>query len=286
MMENASSASQPRNGRKPAYLTGPPADSRLLDVTARDVDRQPAAVNPDPAAALELVQVGKIHLDGDAAVCAVEDVSLRCPTGTWTVIVGPARSGRSSLLRCAAGLDRVTSGRVLLGGVDVTETSGVDRRGHVGLVSSVAEFAGSPTVEHYLRRPAPEVGAASDRLVTALLAHVGLEGRRDVAPSALSVEEQRCIVLLGALTRRPAVLIADEPTVEMGADLAEAAMSLLEQWVVAAGLTVLMASEELSGVRSADTACFLAAGRIVDSCSLGPRAVFETTGKSWSELCR
>src|SRR3982751_3810279 len=90
------------------------------------------------SAAVALHGVSRLYGRGPAAVRAVDDVTIAFPRGGWTAVMGPSGSGQSTLLHCAAGLERVDAGRVIVGGTDITRATDREltalRRTRIGFV--------------------------------------------------------------------------------------------------------------------------------------------------------
>src|SRR5215212_722052 len=101
--------------------------------------------------------VSRIYGRGPAAVRAVDDVTLEFPRGGWTAVMGPSGSGKSTLLHCAAGLERVDSGRVLIGGTDITAAGDREltalRRTRIGFVFQSFNLIGSLTAAQNVALP-------------------------------------------------------------------------------------------------------------------------------------
>ncbi|MEJ3659202.1 ABC transporter ATP-binding protein [Actinomycetes bacterium KLBMP 9759] len=219
--------------------------------------------------AVELHQVTRFHGSRNTGVAALDDVSLSCPTGSWTAIMGPSGSGKSTLLHCAAGLDRVTSGRVVLAGRDITaapESVLTEmRRRTIGFVFQNFNLIGSLTAEQNVAFPAKLAGTrVSAGEVRQALAGVGLADRAGHRPRELSGGQQQRVAIARAMICRPAVLFADEPTGALDSRSAKVVLELLRTMVRAAGQTIVMVTHDPAVAGSADAVVFLADGRVVD----------------------
>src|SRR3954470_4347807 len=109
------------------------------------------------AAAVALHGVSRIYGRGTATVRAVDDVTLELPRGGWTAVMGPSGSGKSTLLHCAAGLERVDAGRVVVGDTDITAATDAEltalRRDRIGLVFQGYHLVGALTAEQNVALP-------------------------------------------------------------------------------------------------------------------------------------
>ena len=223
-----------------------------------------AAVRP-----VELCSVTKRHGTGEQAVTALDDVSTHFSAGTMTAVMGPSGSGKSTLLHCAAGLDRPTSGEVLIGGTDL---GGLDenaltvlRRERVGFVFQEFNLVSALTAAQNVELPLRLAGRrpAADE-VRAVLAAVGLADRLGHRPSELSGGQQQRVAIARAMIARPAVLFADEPTGALDSRASRTVLRLLRDLVGSQGQTVVMVTHDPAAAACADRVLLLADGRLVD----------------------
>ena len=220
------------------------------------------------AAAVSLRGVRRIYGHGPAAVRAVDDVDLDFPRGSWTVVMGPSGSGKSTLLHCAAGLERVDAGRVLLGDTDITAASDNDltalRRGRIGFVFQSFNLIGSLTAEQNVALPLRLAGRRPGKTeVRAVLAAVGLSDRARHRPRELSGGQQQRVAIARAMVTRPDVLFADEPTGALDSAAARTILDLLRA-MADAGQSIAMVSHDPAAAARADAVVFLRDGRVVD----------------------
>ena len=219
--------------------------------------------------AVELRQVSRLYGSRANGVAALDGVNLACPAGTWTAIMGPSGSGKSTLLHCAAGLDKVTSGRVLLAGQDITAAPDNVlthmRRRVIGFVFQSFNLIGSLTAEQNVAFPLKTAGVrVSKDEVRQALAGVGLGDRARHKPRELSGGQQQRVAIARAMISRPAVLFADEPTGALDSGSTKIVLELLRAMVRQAGQSILMVTHDPAVAASADTVVFLADGHIVD----------------------
>jgi putative ABC transport system ATP-binding protein len=219
--------------------------------------------------AVELQQATRFYGSRNTGVTALDNVSLSCPAGTWTAIMGPSGSGKSTLLHCAAGLDRVTRGRVLLAGRDITMAPDSVltemRRRTVGFVFQSFNLIGSLTAEQNVAFPSKLAGSrVSKSEVRQVLASVGLADRASHRPRELSGGQQQRVAIARAMISRPAVLFADEPTGALDSNSAKMVLELLRNMVRTVRQSIVMVTHDPAVAASADTVVFLADGQIVD----------------------
>ena len=203
-------------------------------------------------------------------VDALVDASAAFHDGAVNVVAGPSGSGKSSLLRLLAALERPRAGIVLLRGEDLGRASRRRRRelrrstiAYVGSHTRGALTPGS-TIDDELRLVATVRGAASgwEQAAAARLAAVGLGERHAAATVALSGGEQQRAAVVAALVAQPAVLLADEPTAALDSATAELLLAQLRD-VADRGTTVVLASHDPAVIRGADHVVNLRSGRVV-----------------------
>ncbi len=150
-------------------------------------------------------------------VSILRDVDLEAPEGQSLAIVGPSGSGKTSLLMVMAGLERTTGGKVLVAGHDLSALSedelALMRGAEIGIVFQSFHLVPTMTALENVALPS-EFAGTPDAFVTAreLLQEVGLSHRVDHFPAQLSGGEQQRVAIARALSRRPKLILADEPT--------------------------------------------------------------------------
>jgi putative ABC transport system ATP-binding protein len=181
--------------------------------------------------------------------------------------MGPSGSGKSTFLNCAAGLDRPTSGRVVLGDTELCSRSEAEltelRRDRIGFVFQAYNLLGSLTVEENVTLPLRLAERRTDRaFLREVLTAVGLGeyGRR--RPSELSGGQQQRVAIARALINHPDVVVADEPTGALDIRSSRQVLELLRSIVDDMGQTVLMVTHDPVAASFADSVVFLADGRL------------------------
>src|SRR4051812_27897226 len=178
----------------------------------------PGTIEPaGRSAMIYLDDVVRVFGRGDGQVRALDGVTLSMARGTFTAVMGPSGSGKSTLLQLAAGLDRPTSGRVVLAGTDLTglpETALTRlRRERMGFVFQSYNLLDALTAFDNVALPLRLAGRRVTRAaVLDALAQVGLGDLGGRRPPELSGGQQQRVAIARALHARPAVLFADEPT--------------------------------------------------------------------------
>lgn len=234
-----------------------------------DTDWGAPVATAEPAAAVR--DVHKTYVIADEEVLALREVDKDFPAGRVTTIVGPSGSGKSSLLRILACVDRPTAGSVRIGGREVAEL-GVRRRralrrtavGYVfqNPVDNLVEYlraAEQVRLAARLRGVRPEP-AEVDRLLELL----GLTGRADHLPVQLSGGEQQRLSFACAVVGRPAIVVADEPTAELDSASADRVLQAVHD-LRAEGVAFLLSSHDPRVVQSTDHLLRLEHGRVVES---------------------
>jgi putative ABC transport system ATP-binding protein len=217
-----------------------------------------------PRDVVELVGVTKVH---PGEVRALDGVTVGFGRGSFTAVMGPSGSGKSTLLHCAAGLDRPTSGRVVLAGNDIAtlrepKLTAV-RRAHVGFVFQSFNLVDSLSVWDNVLLPQQLAGSRPDRKwAKELLVRVGLSGREKARPGQLSGGQQQRVALARALAGRPEVIFGDEPTGALDLSTGREVLALLRRFVDEFGATIVMVTHDPAASAWADRVVFLADGRI------------------------
>ena len=210
----------------------------------------------------------RVYGSGDTRVTALDEVDVTFTKGQVTAIMGPSGSGKSTLMHCLAGLDRLSSGRIHIGDVDLSSLSERDltllRRTRIGFVFQ--SFNLVPTLSAIenitlpldLGRSRPDSGWI-DEVVGA----VGLGDRLSHKPTELSGGQQQRVAVARALASRPEVVFADEPTGNLDSTTGSEILSFMRRAVVEYRQTVVMVTHDPVAASYADRVLFLADGQIV-----------------------
>jgi putative ABC transport system ATP-binding protein len=221
------------------------------------------------SAAAQALGATKVYGSGDTAVLALDEVDVAFERGRFTAVMGPSGSGKSTLMHCVAGLDILTAGRVLIGDVDLSTLSDRDltrlRRDRIGFVFQAFNLIPTLTAQENIVLPDRLAGRRADAAwVDQVVAAVGLGDRLRHRPSELSGGQQQRVAVARALSGRPDIVFADEPTGNLDSRTGAEILGFLRRAVDDLGQTVVMVTHEPTAAAHADEVVFLADGRIVD----------------------
>jgi len=210
---------------------------------------------------------------GGSLIRAVDGISLEIPGGEFVALLGQSGSGKSTLLNLLAGLDRPTSGAVLVQGRDLARMSSEElagyRRNDVGMVFQAFHLIPNMTITENVELPMrfAEVDRVErQQRVRESLERVGLGKRLEHRPSELSGGEQQRVSIARALANRPSLLLADEPTGNLDSRTGEDILNLIRDLSQSLGMTVVMVTHERAlAERFAQRLIFLADGKLVSS---------------------
>ena len=211
--------------------------------------------------------VVKRYRPGPAAVTALDGVSIEIPAGSFTAVMGPSGSGKSTLLHCMAGLDKPDSGRVWVGGEEITSMPDRAltrlRRDRVGFVFQAFNLLPVLSAAGNITLPADIAGRGLDRdWLASVVETVGLADRLSHRPSELSGGQQQRVAIARALVSRPAIVFADEPTGNLDSRAGAAGPALLRRSVAEFGQTVVMVTHDPVAASYSQRVVFLADGQV------------------------
>jgi putative ABC transport system ATP-binding protein len=206
-----------------------------------------------------------------AAVRALREVSCTAGRGELVAVSGRSGAGKTTLLNIVGGLDRPTSGRVVVAGQDVTAAHEPEqlslRRRTIGFVVQtfglIPVLSAAENVSVPLRLAGVPVAEREQR-VAVLLEMVGLGGQANQRPYELSGGQQQRVAIARALANDPALLLADEPTGQLDSETGRLVMDLLRSVVHARGMTALVATHDPALIDLADRRLTLRDGHLVE----------------------
>ena len=231
--------------------------------------------------------VTKLHGTGPTTVRALDEVTAAFGTGRFTAITGPSGSGKSTLLHCLAGLDRPTSGRIELGGVELTRCNDRQltrlRRDRVGFVFQAFNLVPTLSARENIVLPLEIAGRAVDSAwLDELVEVLGIGARLRHRPAQLSGGEQQRVAVARALVSRPDVIFADEPTGNLDSRSGHELLSLVADAVSRYGQTVVMVTHDPGVAAWSDRVVFLVDGKVADDLAdPTPASVHERMQALW-----
>jgi putative ABC transport system ATP-binding protein len=219
--------------------------------------------------AARAVDASKVYGTGETEVRALDHVTVDFAAGRFTAIMGPSGSGKSTLLHCLAGLDAPSSGAVFLGDVELGPLSDREltllRREQVGFVFQSFNLVPTLDALENIVLPLTLAGRKPDRAwLDTVVATVGLADRLTHRPSELSGGQQQRVAVARAITSRPRIVFADEPTGNLDSRAGGEVLGFLRRAVDELDQTVVMVTHDPVAAGYADTVVFLADGRVVD----------------------
>ena len=234
-----------------------------------------APVPPAPSALLAAagaIDARKTYGVGDAAVHALDGVTVSFEPGRFTAIMGPSGSGKSTLLHCLAGLDSLTSGAVFIGDTYLAQLNDKQltelRRKQVGFIFQAYNLIPTLTAEENITLPLMLGGDEGDTSwIQRVVDTVGLSQRLKHRPSELSGGQQQRVAVARALASRPTIIFADEPTGNLDSNSGGEVLRFMRSAVNEFGQTIVMVTHDPYAAAYADRVVFLADGKIVHDMS-------------------
>jgi putative ABC transport system ATP-binding protein len=237
----------------------------------------------------ELSSVTKDYPKGRAKVRALQGVDLVIEDSGWLAIQGPTGHGKSTLLQILGGLDRPTSGAVRLNGRDLASLKEKEltkvRATSIGFIfqtfNLIPTLTAQENVETALVPLAVETAERKERASQAL-AEVGLAERARHLPSELSGGQQQRVAIARALVKRPAVLLADEPTGNLDEGTRDEIMALLGQLWGEHGLTMVTVTHDTAVAKRAQRIGLMREGKLTvrHAASSGPGSASALPGRA------
>ena len=233
------------------------------------VREQPQGNLDVPAhAAVEARDLTRVYGEGDTAVEALRGVDIEVSSGELVAVMGPSGSGKSTLMHILAGLDKPTSGTVMIAGTEITHLNDSQlthlRRKHIGFVFQFFNLLPMLDAEENVVLPLTIAGQKPEKeWLDQLLEKMGLDDRRSHRPAELSGGQQQRVAIARSLVTRPTILFADEPTGNLDSKTGGEILDLLRDSTESYGQTTVMVTHEPRAAAIADRVLFLGDGLIV-----------------------
>jgi putative ABC transport system ATP-binding protein len=214
----------------------------------------------DEKYAIEIDHVTRVYKRDEFEIRALDDVTLKVPEARFAAIMGPSGSGKTTMLNLIAGIDHATSGRVAVGGEEITSMKERDlaawRARHIGLVfqfyNLIPVLTAFENVELPLLLTHLRKAERREHVETALKV-VGLADRMDHYPRQLSGGQEQRVAIARSIVTDPTIVVADEPTGDLDAKSAEEILNLLTQLNRQFHKTIVMVTHDPRAERYVDT---------------------------------
>ncbi|MBD1396139.1 ABC transporter ATP-binding protein [Pontibacter sp. JH31] len=235
---------------------------------------------------LEINNLKKTYNSGDRHLTVLEGINFTLQAGDTCAIVGPSGSGKTTLLGLCAGLDRASSGSVILNGVRLDNLSedarAQVRNQYVGFIFQNFQLIPTLTALENVMVPLELRGERNvKREAMDLLARVGLADRHDHYPTQLSGGEQQRVSLARAFSNRPTILFADEPTGNLDEETGDKVESLLFELNREAGTTLVLVTHDLELAEKTQRIIRIKGGHVVSDTG-APEATHQPYGSNIS----
>ena len=221
--------------------------------------------------AIEVIDLVKKYGSGESLTFALKNVSFSIAQGEFVSIIGPSGSGKSTLLNLMGALDRPSSGKVLIDGVDLSKQSNSSlaklRNRKIGFVFQSFNLLSRMTVQGNVELPLTITGLSpKDRKEKALhaLGQFGIAGKSAHKPATLSGGEQQRVAVARALVTNPSIILADEPTGNLDTKNTEIMMEVLEELHEKTHKTIVMITHNTLLANRTQRAISIRDGEIVD----------------------
>lgn len=246
-------------GSEPSESLTPRSGSASSSSAATDADQaRPAA---------QAIELRKTYGTANQ-VDALAGVNVSFERGRFTAVMGPSGSGKSTLLQCMAGLDRPSSGRSLIGGVDIGEMDDARltqlRRDRIGFVFQSFNLVPTLSAAENITLPIDLAGKDVDQAwFDLLVSRLGVADRLTHRPTELSGGQQQRVACARALINRPELVFADEPTGNLDSNASAEVLAFLRESVTELDQSIVMVTHDPRGAAYADRVLFLSDGQVV-----------------------
>ena len=219
-------------------------------------------------ALIEVKNLSKIYGSGEAEVKALKNINLNIEQGEFVAIVGPSGSGKSTLLHLLGGVDKPSSGEVIIKGESIYKLRekelSILRRRKLGFVFQFFNLIPVLTAEENIEMPVLlDNGKIDKNYMNELLKLLGLEERRNHHPSELSGGQQQRVSIGRALANKPSIILADEPTGNLDSKNSKEVLELLKYCAKKYNQTLILITHDINIAKSADRVITIEDGEII-----------------------
>ena len=216
---------------------------------------------------IEVKNLSKLYGSGEAEVTALKNIDLNIEQGEFVAIVGPSGSGKSTLLHLLGGVDKPSSGEVIIKGESIYKLKekelAILRRRKLGFVFQFFNLIPVLTAEENIEMPVLlDNGKIDKNYMNELLKLLGLEERRNHHPSELSGGQQQRVSIGRALANKPSIILADEPTGNLDSKNSKEVLELLKYCAKKYNQTLILITHDINIAKSADRVITIEDGQI------------------------
>ena len=216
---------------------------------------------------IEVKNLSKVYGSGEAQVTALKNINLNIEQGEFIAIVGPSGSGKSTLLHLLGGVDKPSSGEVIIKGESIYKLKekelAILRRRKLGFVFQFFNLIPVLTAEENIEMPVLlDNGKIDKNYMNELLKLLGLEERRNHHPSELSGGQQQRVSIGRALANKPSIILADEPTGNLDSKNSKEVLELLKYCAKKYNQTLILITHDINIAKSADRVITIEDGKI------------------------
>ncbi|WP_270646397.1 ABC transporter ATP-binding protein [Paeniclostridium hominis] len=216
---------------------------------------------------LETINLSKTYGSKENKVNALNDININIEKGEFVAIIGPSGSGKSTLLHLLGGLERLSGGSIKVNGKDINKLKDKElaeyRRKEVGFVFQQYNLIPVLNVEENIELPLMLGNDNIDEIyINELIELLGLKERKNHLPSQLSGGQQQRVAIGRALSTKPSIILADEPTGNLDSKTTEEVMDLLRKSIKRYNQTLIVITHDLNIAKKADRIINIVDGKI------------------------
>ena len=220
-------------------------------------------------AVIKTDNLGKVYGKKDNKVVALDNVNIAVEKGEFVAVIGASGSGKSTLLHQLGGVDRPTSGKVIIDNEDIYKLSedklAVLRRRKIGFVFQSFNLIPVLTVDENIRMPALlDHQKVDEEYYKDLIKTIGIEKRLNHLPSELSGGQQQRVAIARALINKPSIILADEPTGNLDSETSKEIIEMLKLSVRKYNQTAIVITHDLGIAEQADRIIKIKDGKVVE----------------------
>lgn len=213
---------------------------------------------------IEFNKVSKIYQMGEVEIKALDETSFKIDEGKFTVVLGASGAGKTTVLNLLGGMDRATSGQILVDGNDITSLNDSElcnyRRYDIGFVFQFYNLVQNLTAKENVELAAQVCENPLDP--QEVLEMVGLRDRQDNFPSQLSGGEQQRVAIARAVAKNPKLLLCDEPTGALDYVTGKQVLKVLQDMCYQKGMTVVMITHNAALAKMAQKVIHVKSGKV------------------------